>query len=179
MVTLDMIDAGIKVASGMLISGVLFLIYLQRYQILGKRSTDELSRRRGLLEQVAEQVGQVHYAYQQYLGLATEFTRYGQRWPQSRRDEFARAGEELANVFLNLTQAESTLLLLGEKRLEKSLRIYGAKIIHLRRLIHAEKRHWSGEETQSLETIKNEISLLKERFFDALSVRYMPKKVYG
>jgi hypothetical protein len=76
-----------------------------------------------------------------------------------------------------LTEAESTLLLLGEKRLERSLRIYGAKIVNLRRQIYAEKQTLTGEEIHLLDDVKKEISQLKESFFDALSVRYMPKRV--
>ncbi|ATX76203.1 MAG: hypothetical protein MUQ43_06930 [Reinekea forsetii] len=176
MVTLEIIDAGVKIAAGMLLSGLAFLYYLRRHQSLDSRAEAEIRRRRELFELVAGNVGRVHYVYQQYLALATEFTRYGQHWPKPRRDELARVGDELASVFHALTEAESTLLLLGEKRLERSLRIYGAKIVMLRRQIYAEKQQLSGEEIHLLDDVKKEISQLKESFFDALSVRYMPKK---
>lgn len=177
MVTLEMVDAGVKIAAGMVASGLIFLWYLRRHQTLDVRATDEIKRRRELFELVAANVGRVHYVYQQYLALATEFTRYGQQWPQSRRDELGRVGTELAEVFHSLTEAESTLLLLGEKRLEKSLRIYGAKIVNLRRQIYAEKKQLTGEEIHLLDDVKKDIAQLKEGFFDALSVRYMPKKM--
>jgi hypothetical protein len=176
MVTLEMVDAGVKIATGMLVSGLFFLIYLKRHNSLDTRRDAEIQRRRELFEQVAANVGRVHYVYQQYLALATEFTRYGQHWPRARRDELARVGDELADVFNHLTEAESTLLLLGEKRLERSLRIYGAKIVNLRRQIYAEKKQLTGEEIHLLDDIKKEISQLKEGFFDALSMRYMPRK---
>jgi hypothetical protein len=179
MLTLEMVDAGVKIAAGMLASGLLFLVYLKRHQSLDSRAEAEINRRRELFELVAANVGRVHYVYQQYLALATEFTRYGQHWPKSRRDELARVGDELVEVFHALTEAESTLLLLGEKRLERSLRIYGAKIVNLRRQIYAEKQTLTGEEIHLLDDVKKEISQLKESFFDALSVRYMPKKVIG
>lgn len=176
MLTLEMVDAGVKIAAGMIVSGLLFLIYLRRHQAMDSRAEAEIRRRRELFEQVAANVGRVHYVYQHYLALATEFTRYGQHWPKSRRDELARVGDELAEVFHALTEAESTLLLLGEKRLERSLRTYGAKIVNLRRQIYAEKQTLTGEEIHLLDDVKKEISQLKESFFDALSVRYMPKK---
>lgn len=179
MLTLEIMDSVVKVATGMLVSGLIFLVYLKRHQTLDSRKEAEINRRRELFEQVAAQVGKVHFVYQRYLSLATEFTRYGQHWPKSRRDELARVGEELADVFHQLTEAESTLLLLGEKRLERSLRIYGAKIVNMRRQIYAEKQALTGEEIYLLDDIKKEISQLKEGFFDALSVRYMPRKVVG
>ena len=176
MLTLEMIDTGVKIATGMLLSGLVFLWYLRRHQTLDTKATENLRRRRELYEQVAASVGRVHYTYQQYLSLATEFTRYGQLWPQVRRDELAKVGDELVEVFQDLTEAESTLLLLGEKRLERSLRIYGAKIVNLRRQIYAEKQSLTGEEIHLLDDCKKEIAQLKEGFFDALSVRYMPKR---
>lgn len=177
MVTLDMLDAAVKIAVGMAISGVFFLIYLRRSQAVENRVGSETLRKRQLYEQVANQVGRVHNVYQRYLALATEFTRYGQMWPRSRRDELARIGEELVEAFHHLTEAESTLLLLGEKRLERSLRIYGAKIVSLRRQIYADKKDLTGEDMQIVDDLKKEISQLKEGFFDALSVRYMPKRI--
>lgn len=179
MISLEMVDAGVKIAAGMLISGLFFLAYLRKQQGLDGRVDAQTQRRRELFEEVAANVGKVHYVYQKYLALATEFTRYGQHWPKSRRDELARVGDELANVFHALTEAESTLLLLGEKRLERSLRIYGAKIVNLRRQIYAEKQQLNGDEIHMLDDVKKEIAQLKESFFDALSVRYMPKKVLG
>lgn len=179
MVSIEMVDAGVKIAAGMVISGLFFLAYLRKHQSMDGRVDQQTQRRRELFEQVAANVGRVHYVYQKYLALATEFTRYGQHWPKSRRDELARVGDELAAVFHSLTEAESTLLLLGEKRLERSLRIYGAKIVNLRRQIYAEKQQLTGEEIHLLDDVKKEIAQLKESFFDALSVRYMPKKALG
>ncbi len=176
MLTIEMVDAGVKIASGMLISGLFFSWFLRKGRANLQPEDSESRRRRELFEQVAANVGRVHYVYQRYLTLATEFTRYGQQWPNARRDELSRVGEELADVFHELTEAESTLLLLGEKRLERSLRIYGAKIVNLRRQIYAEKQHLTGEEIHLLDDVKKDISQLKESFFDALSIRYMPKK---
>jgi hypothetical protein len=179
MLTLEMVDAGVKFAAGMLASGLMFLLYMHRHPVLDSKTEAEVNRRRQLLEQVAANVGQVHFVYQRYLALATEFTRYGQHWPRARRDELAKAGDELAASFQALTEAESTLLLLGEKRLERSLRIYGARIVHLRRQIYAEKQSLSGEEIHLIDEVKKDIAQLKESFFDALSVRYMPKRALG
>lgn len=177
MVTLEMVDAGVKIALGMLFSALVFWWYLRRHRTLDQRIVEDLRKRRELLERVAANVGRVHHVYQQYLSLATEFTRYGQQWPRSRREEMSRVGQELVDVFRDLTEAESTLLLLGEKKLERTLRIYGAKIVNMRRQVHAEKQQFSGDELHTLDEVKREISQLRETFFDALSTRYMPRKV--
>ncbi len=176
MVTLEMVDAGVKVATGMLVSGLFFWWYLRRHTSLDQKVVEDLRKRRELMEQVANNVGRVHHVYQQYLSLATEFARYGQQWPKSRRDELTRVGQELVTVFHDLTEAESTLLLLGEKKLERALRIYGAKIVNLRRQVHADKHQFSGEELHTLDEVKREIAQLRESFFDALSTRYMPRR---
>ena len=67
MVTLEIIDAGVKIAAGMLLSGLAFLYYLRRHQSLDSRAEAEIRRRRELFELVAGNVGRVHYVYQQYL----------------------------------------------------------------------------------------------------------------
>ncbi len=177
MITLEMVDTGVKIAAGMLVSALLFWFYLRRHRTLDQKVVEDMRKRRELLERVAANVGRVHHVYQQYLALATEFTRFGQNWPKSRRDEMSRVGQELVEVFRDLTEAESTLLLLGEKRLERALRVYGAKIVSLRRQVHAEKHQFSGEEMHSLDEVKREIAELREGFFEALSTRYMPRKV--
>jgi hypothetical protein len=176
MVTLELVDAGVKVAIGMLVSGLFFWWYLHRHTSLDQKVVEDLRKRRELMEQVANNVGKVHHVYQQYLSLATEFARYGQQWPKNRRDELTRVGQELVSVFHDLTEAESTLLLLGEKKLERALRIYGSKIVNLRRQVHADKHQFSGEELHTLDEVKREIAQLRESFFDALSTRYMPRR---
>ena len=123
-----------------------------------------------------QQVGNVHYIYQQYLALVIEFTRYGNSWPRARREELSRLTVDLVNVFGQLTEAESMLLLLGEKKLARALRGYGAKIVHIRKLVYAEREGFTGDELMSIEDSKKEISQLKEVFFDSLSDRYNQKK---
>lgn len=174
MITLEMIDTGVKIAGGVLISALIFWLYLRRHRTLDQKIVEDVRKRRELLERVAANVGRVHHVYQQYLGLATEFTRYGQQWPRNRREEMARVGQDLVDVFRELTEAESTLLLLGEKKLERTLRIYGSKIVNLRRQVHAEKQQFNGDEMHIIDEVKKEISQLRESFFDNLSSRYMP-----
>ncbi len=128
--------------------------------------------RRALLESVAQNVSEVHHVYQQFLALALEFSRQGANWPAYRKEELRRTADELVTVFKNLTEAEATLLLLGEKKLERALRVYGAKIVHLRRQVYADKAAFSGDDIQGLDQLRGDIAELRETFYDALSHRF-------
>lgn len=176
MISLTIIDAAIKVALGMITSGLFFLWYVKSQGSLDFKEREDVQQRRVLLQQVAQKVGNVHHVYQQYLALVMELTRYGNNWPESRRRELTKVTQELVDVFKELTEAESSLLLLGEKKLERALRVYGAKIVYIRKMVYAERREFTGEELAGIEENKREISVLKETFFDALSDRFLPMK---
>ena len=174
--SIDVIDALVKVLIGMLLGLAIYLMLSKkrgRYPI--SDATGQGNDRRDQYELVAKKVGSVHYIYQQYLALIIEFTRYGAKWPAVRREELARVTNELVDAFAHLTDAESLLLLLGEKRLEQVLRSYGAKIVYIRRMIYVEKGGFTGEELMALEEAKKEVARLREVFFDGLSRRYNQK----
>jgi len=176
MITIEMIDTGVKIATGILVSGLFFLWYLKRTGQMDQKSKEALDHRRIMLQQVADQVGHVHHVYQQYLALVVEYSRIGTHWPETRRHDLRKMTEELVEVFKELNSAQATLLLLGEKKLEKALRVYGARIVAMRRLVASEKAMFSGEELTSLDENKKEIQNLREAFYDALSDRFLPKQ---
>lgn len=159
--------------AGILTCGLIALIAFKvaRRKEGGSESA-AIQTRRALLESVAQNVSEVHHVYQQFLALALEFSRHGKSWPPQRKEELRRITDDLVNVFRHLTEAEATLLLLGEKKLERALRIYGSKIVHLRRQIYADKPSFSGEEIQGLDHLRKEIADLRETFYDALSQRF-------
>lgn len=173
MITIEMIDTGVKVATGVLLSGLFFLWIVRHREMNGEKRRDAIEHRRVMLQDVADQVGRVHHVYQQYLAIAMEYVRSGQLWPESRRHELRKMTDELIAVFKELNSAEATLLLLGEKKLEKALRVYGSRIVGLRRILSAERHQFSGEELASLDELKKEIQSLRETFYDALSDRFM------
>ncbi len=176
MISIEMIDTSVKVATGILASALFFYWFLKRNQAnLDPRERDEMEKRRQMLQQVAEQVGRVHLTYQQYLSLVVEYSRMGSHWPEHRRMELRKLTDELVAVFKELNTAQSTLLLLGEKKLEKALRVYGARIVSLRRVVSHEKNGFSGDDLSILEENKREIQTLKEAFFDTLSDRFLPR----
>lgn len=157
-------------SAGILTCGLAALLAL-RFRRGGSAATEEQTRR-ALLESVAQNVSEVHHVYQQFLALALEFSRQGQSWPTHRKEELRRVTDELVTVFRNLTEAEATLLLLGEKKLERALRIYGAKIVQLRRQVYAERNTFTGDDIQDIDKVRQDISELRETFYDALSSRF-------
>lgn len=176
MISIEMIDTSVKVATGVLASGLFFLWYLRKNGSMDPKERDEMETRRQMLQQVAEQVGRVHLTYQQYLALVMEYSRMGSHWPENRRQELRKLTDELVLVFKELNTAQSTLLLLGEKKLEKALRVYGARIVAIRRLVTHEKNGFNGDDLVTLEENKREIQGLKEAFFDTLSNRFLPRQ---
>lgn len=176
MITIEMVDTGIKIAVGLFV-GVMIVWLWHRARLQGEQVRQhEMLKRRHLLEQVAKNVGHVHHVYQQYLSLAVEYAQYGSAWPQSRQRELNRVSQELVEVFRDLTEAESTLLLLGERNLEKALRIYGSKIVMLRRQLYVNKDELAQATVVGIDDTKREIAHLKQTFFDALSDRYLMKR---
>lgn len=157
-------------SAGILTCGLATLIAMRSRRPQAMDASEQT--RRALLESVAQNVSEVHHVYQQFLALALEFSRQGQNWPAYRKEELRRTTDDMVNVFKNLTEAEATLLLLGEKKLERALRIYGSKIVYLRRQIYADKPAFSGDEIQGLDTLRREIAELRETFYDALSQRF-------
>lgn len=171
----EIIDAGIKIAAGGLASAVFCMAWVYRLRSSGAFMTESGRKKRELLEEVADYVSGVHHVYKQYIVLTQEFARAGEYWPKTRRDELKKISERLADEFRNLSKAESKLLLLGEKRLERGLRAYGSKIVSMRRVVYPEKGSMTAQDLVSLEEFKREISRLKEAFFESLSDRYSGK----
>ena len=160
-------------SAGILTCGLAALIAMRTSGGGGRGGMDANEQtRRALLESVAQNVSEVHHVYQQFLALALEFSRNGANWPAYRKEELRRTADELVTAFKSLTEAEATLLLLGEKKLERALRVYGAKIVHLRRQIYADKAAFSGDDIQGLDQLRQDIAELRETFYDALSNRF-------
>lgn len=171
-ITIEMIDTAVKILMGAMASTLFFIWYWQSVRKRGDNLSQTQQRRLSLLEKVAADVGRVHHQYQQFLVLALEFSRHGRHWPSSRRQELKKQADDLVEVFSALTEAESTLLLLGEKKLERALRVYGARIVSLRRLIHADKAEFSADDLQLMEELKKDISQWRDTFYDSLSTRF-------
>jgi hypothetical protein len=161
----SIIDTSIKVGLGALIAA-LCLWLNQRRPIINQGNSE---RRIDILEAVSKDVGNVNHTFAKYSSLAIESTRFGSRWPQARKDELVKVNSELVEEFRKMADAESKLLMLGEKALEKTLRLYGAKIAQFRKQVYVGRQDISE---QDIVQIKQDILQLREQFYDILSHKY-------
>ena len=161
----SIIDTSIKVGLGALIAGACLWINRHRAPINQGRS----ERRIDMLEDVSKDVGNVNHTFAKYSSLVIESTRFGNRWPQARKDELTKINSELVDQFRKMADAESKLLMLGEKALEKTLRLYGAKIAQFRKQVYVGRQDISE---QDIVQIKQDILQLREQFYDILSHKY-------
>lgn len=165
---LELLDTSFKVALGALIAGVTAWWVMRRNAIVGSRSPQE-DRRLNLLEEVSSQVGQVTHIFAKYSSLAAESVQFGERWPQARKQELDTVGADLVREFKRLADAESKLLMLGEKNLERSLRLYGSQIAVFRKQVYVGRPDISLEQVAAL---KQEVARTREKFYELLSRKY-------
>ena len=168
---LDVIDSAVKIGLGAALSGIgaLTLAHINRKH----ETTKELSsRRRQLLEIIAEQVESFSHVVLRYWGLTTEWVRRtakGEAMPADRRQLWEAVRSELSLAFRDLTSAEAKLLLLGEKRAQRLLRAYGDLVVDRR------QRAYLGNHSLSEQQLQDDrlaILQAREALFDELSERY-------
>lgn len=161
-----LIDTSFKVALGAVIAGI--TLWLSQSK-LNNRKIPPTNRRMDLLEAISSDVGDVNHIFAKYSSLVIESTRYGSRWPQARKEELVEVNSDLVKEFRKLADSEAKLLMLGEKALEKTLRLYGAKIAQFRKQVYVGRQDISEQEIVQL---KQEIFKLREQFYDILSRKY-------
>ena len=83
--------------------------------------------------------------------------------------ELEAVNTELVQEFRKLADAEAKLLMLGEKNLERSLRLYGAKIAVFRKQVYVGRKDISNEQ---INTLKLGVTQVREQFYDMLSRKY-------
>ncbi len=126
-------------------------------------------RRLQILEDVSTQVGTVTHIFSQYSTLVVESIQLGDRWPATRRQELDVINNDLVAEFKKLAEAEARLLMIGEKNLERSLRLYGTKIAIYRKQVFVGRKDITPEQITSL---KSAIHQVREQFYDMLSRKY-------
>lgn len=165
---LQITDTSLKVGLGALIAAITAWIMLRKSTQQPAVSARE-NRRLQILEEVSTQVGTVTHIFAKYSSLVVESIQFGERWPQARRIELDAVNTELVAEFKKLAEAEAKLLMLGEKNLERSLRLYGAKIAVYRKQVYIGRKDISLEQITAL---KNTIVQVREQFYDMLSRKY-------
>lgn len=166
---ISILDTGFKVALGMsLTMGSLWATKMWRDHHNPIKTRPE-QKKIFLLEEISAEVGRVNHCFAKYSALVIESTRFGKRWPPARKQELDRINEELVNDFERLAAAEAKLLMLGEKTMEKTLRLYAAKIAFFRKQVYVGRQDISEQE---IADIKHAIMQLREQFYELLSRRY-------
>lgn len=164
----NLIDTPLKIGLGALIAALSAWIILRRSIHLQHHNQRE-NRRLHILEEVSSQVGTVTHIFAKYSSLVVESIQFGERWPQARRLELESINNDLVNEFKKLAECEAKLLMLGEKNLERSLRIYGAKIAVYRKQVYVGRKDITPEQITAL---KSGIHQVREQFYDMLSRKY-------
>lgn len=162
-----LIETSSQVVLGAIIAG-LTLWLSNRYGSLTQRGSSS-NRRLEILETISSDVGNVNHIFAKYSSLVIESTRFGNSWPQARRDELTRVNNELVVEFKKMADAEAKLLMLGEKAMEKNLRLYGAKIAQFRKQVYVGRQDITE---QDIVNLKLDIQQLREQFYDLLSKKY-------
>lgn len=163
-----LLDTSIKIALGALIAAGSAWFAL-RYRAFQYGEKNHPNRRIQLLEEISSEVGNVSHIFAKYSSLAIESIHYGHQWPQIRKQELGAVNTELVTEFKKMASAEAKLLMLGEKSMEKTLHLYGAKIAHFRKQVYVGRQDIS---TQEIADLKQAIGKLREQFYDQLSKRY-------
>lgn len=162
----QLIDTTAKVGLGAIIAVMFTLLLIRRREPKGFQADQ---RRLEILEKISTDVGTISHVFAKYCALVVESMRFGERWPASRHQELEQITIDLARKFEKLADAESKLLMLGEKALEKNLRLYGAKVAQFRRQVHVGQE---AIEEDDILAMKRDINLLREQFYDFLSKKY-------
>lgn len=165
----QLVDTSVKVGLGALVAGLSAWFMARRRPAGTKPVNARANKRLATLEAISADVGNITHIFAKYSALAIESIRFGHRWPPARKQEFDAVNLELVAEFKKMADAEAKLLMLGEKGLEKTLRLYGAKIAHFRKQVYVGRKDISSQE---IADIKQDISKLREQFYDLLSKKY-------
>ncbi len=164
---IQLTDTSLKIGLGALIAAL--VAWLVLWRVGQPNNTSRENRRLLILEDVSAQVGAVTHIFAKYSSLVIESIQFGDRWPSARRQELDSVNTDLVNEFRKLADAEAKLLMLGEKNLERSLRLYGAKIAVFRKQVYVCRKDITHEQ---ITTLKMGVHQVREQFYDMLSRKY-------
>ncbi len=165
----QLFDTSAKIGIGVLVSALFMMVILNRRHSNTKSAAHPDQRRLMILEGISADVGHLSHVFAKYSALVVESIHYGKHWPEARRKELELINHELVREFKKLSDAESKLLMLGEKALEKTLKLYGSKIANFRRQVYVGRTDMKDE---TIIAMKKDINLLREQFYEFLSKKY-------
>lgn len=163
---LQLSETSLKMGFGALIA------VFSGWLVLRRQHAQQLSpgnRRLEILENVSANVGTVSHIFAKYSTLVLESIQFGEQWPVARKLELDVVNTELVTEFKKLAEAEAKLLMLGENNLERSLRLYGARIALFRKQVYVGRQDITQEQIAAL---KQSILQVREQFYDMLSRKY-------
>jgi hypothetical protein len=166
---IQLTDTSLKMGLGALIAALVAWLVLWRTSQLHNNNSPRENRRLHILEEVSGQVGAVTHIFAKYSTLAIESIQFGERWPAARRLELDSVNTELVNEFRKLADSEAKLLMLGEKNLERALRLYGAKIALFRKQVYACRKDITPDQ---INLLTQSVAQVREQFYDILSRKY-------
>lgn len=168
-ILIQLVDTAVKVATGALIAVVTgWFVLRQKTASAGPRGLRE-QKRLSVYEDISTFVGQVTHIFSKYASLATESAQLGDHWPGTRRQELEEINRELVATFEKMATAEAKLLILGEKNLARSLKIYAGQIVAFRRQVYVGRKDLNPEQVGAL---KQSVLQARESFYDMLSRKY-------
>jgi uncharacterized coiled-coil protein SlyX len=164
--TLDIIDSIFKLGLGAIFGGlVVFYAGKDKLDALKKSHS---SRRVDLLEDVAQHIGKVSHVFSKYASLVNEIGPKAARMSTKQEQELEDLSGQLVEVYEEVSMAEAKLLLLGEKKLEKALKLYTGKMAQFRKQFYPGR--YTG--TDELSAAKKDTTAMREQFYTVLSERY-------
>ena len=147
--------------------GAIAVFFILREKIKRYEKSIKL-RRSTLLEEVAAHMGKVSHVFSKYSSVLNEIGPTKDRVSPKQEHELEDLSKQLVEVYEQVSIAEAKLLLLGEKTLQKALKLYSGKMALFR------KQFYPGRYSDPDEAIKmkKELSSLRNQFYDILSQRY-------
>ncbi len=163
---MDLLETVIKILIGALIGGVSLYVVLR--DRLRQQDKAKVQRRMVMLEQVSQHIGKVSHVFGKYASLVTEIGVKKERMAAKQEQELTDLSNELVEVYEEVSVAEAKLLMLGEKRLEKAMKLYTTKMAQFRKQFYP-GRYSNAED---LTAAKRDIGKMRDQFYDVLSERY-------
>ena len=167
---LDIIDTAVKVGLGALIGGF-STYYISRLNHDKEMEKDRLRRKREVLEKITEKLDCFAHQVRNYWALLADWhTLSESEADRSDLEQKIKQGEDaLYNAFHDLTSAESSLLLLGEKQASTALTNYGRYAQKLYKELHKDS---DGIDEDILNEHRNEMKNKREKLLELMSVSY-------